>query len=107
MQEPEHNKNMLKSEVDQNFEIWWQTVRGVTEQDKSRMRVAFVAGCRFIESAKPKTYRFQSGRWVVSVKATSKREAKMIASAKLTQRATKLLASPPPGGWKLRELEAH
>lgn len=98
---------MLKREVDQNFESWWQTVKGVTEQDKSRMRLAFVAGCHFVESAKPKTYRFQSGRWVVSVKATSKREAKMIASAKLTQRAAKLQASPPTGGWKLQELDIH
>jgi hypothetical protein len=98
---------MLKSEIDQNFENWWKTVRGATEQDKSKMRFAFVAGCAFVDSAKPKTYRFQSGRWVVSVQATSKREAKIIASAKLTQRATKLQASPPPGGWKLRELETH
>ena len=98
---------MLKSEVDQNFENWWKTVRGVTEQDKARMRLAFVAGCRFVEGATPKTYRFQSGRWIINVQATSKREAKVIASAKLTQRATKLQASPPSGGWKLRELETH
>jgi hypothetical protein len=98
---------MLKSEIDQSFENWWKTARGATEQDKARMRLAFVAGCRFVDSVKPKTYRFQSGRWVVSVQATSKREAKIIAAAKLTQRATKLQASPPPGGWKLRELETH
>ncbi len=70
------------------------------------MRLAFVAGCKFVDSAKPKPYRFQSGRWFVSVQATSKREAKVIAAAKLTQRATKLKSSPPPGGWRLRELEA-
>ncbi len=70
------------------------------------MRLAFVAGCKFVESAKPKTYRFQSGRWIVSVQATSKREAKVIAYAKLTQRATKLKSSPPPGGWRLRKLAA-
>lgn len=97
---------MLKSEIDQSFENWWKTVRGATEQDKARMRLAFVAGCKFVDSAKPKPYRFQSGRWVVSVQATSKREAKVIAAATLTQRATKLKSSPPPGGWRLRELEA-
>jgi hypothetical protein len=96
---------MLKSEIDQNFENWWKTVRGATEQDKSKMRFAFLAGCKFVDSAKTKTYRFQSGRWVVSVQATSKREAKIIASAKLTQRAAKLLSSPPAGGWRLRQLE--
>ncbi|OOO15671.1 hypothetical protein BTE56_24320 [Agrobacterium pusense] len=95
---------MLKSEIDQSFENWWKTVRGATEQDKARMRLAFVAGCKFVDSAKPKPYRFQSGRWVVSVQATSKREAKVIAAAKLTLRATKLKSSPPPGGWRLREL---
>ena len=97
---------MLKSEIDQSFENWWRTVRGVTEQDKARMRLAFVAGCKFVDSAKPKSYRFQSGRWVVSVQAISKREAKAIVAAKLTQRATRLKSSPPPGGWRLRELEA-
>ncbi|PZU72538.1 MAG: hypothetical protein DI546_13775 [Rhizobium sp.] len=97
---------MLKSEIDQNFENWWKTVRGATEQDKARMRLAFVAGCRFVDSAEPKTYRFQSGRWVVSVQATSKREAKIIAEAKLTNRAAKLEASPPPKGWRLRELRS-
>ncbi|OCJ68585.1 hypothetical protein A6U97_07990 [Agrobacterium tumefaciens] len=97
---------MLKSEMDQNFENWWKTVRGATEHDKARMRLAFVAGCQFVDSAKPKTYRFQSGRWVVSVQATSKREAKIIATAKLAQRAAKLECSPPPRGWRLRELEA-
>lgn len=96
---------MLKSEIDKNFENWWKTVRGATEQDKARMRLAFVAGCQFVDSAKPKTYRFQSGRWVVSVQATSKREARILASAKLTQRAAKLISSPPPGGWRLRQLE--
>jgi len=98
---------MLKSEIDQNFENWWKTARGVTDQDKARMRLAFVAGCQFVDSAKPKIYRFQSGRWVINVQATSKREAKIIASAKLTQRAAKLQASPPPGGWKLRKLDIH
>lgn len=98
---------MLKSEIDHNFENWWKTVRGATDQDKARMRLAFVAGCQFVDSAKPKTYRFQSGRWVVSVQATSKREAKIIAAAKLTQRAAKLHTSPPQGGWKLRELDIH
>ncbi|MDP9758334.1 MULTISPECIES: hypothetical protein [Agrobacterium] len=97
---------MLKSEIDQNFENWWKTLRGATDQDKARMRLAFVAGCQFVDSAKPKTYRFQSGRWVVSVQATSKREAKLIAATKLTQRAAKLESSPPPRGWRLRELEA-
>lgn len=97
---------MLKSEIDQSFENWWSTVRGATEQDKARMRLAFVAGCKFVDSAKPKPYRFQSGKWVVSVQATSKREAKIIAAAKLTQRAAKLECSAPPRGWRLRELEA-
>jgi len=97
---------MLKSEIDQSFENWWKTVRGATDQDKARMRLAFVAGCQFVDSSKPKTYRFQSGRWVVSVQATSKREAKIIAAAKLTQRAAKLETSAPPRGWRLRELEA-
>ncbi|RSC38573.1 hypothetical protein EGT36_16330 [Agrobacterium sp. FDAARGOS_525] len=96
---------MLKSEIDQSFENWWKTVRGATEQDKARMRLAFVAGCKFVDSAKPKLYRFQSGRWVVSVQATSKREAKVIAAAKLTQRATRK-SSAPGRGWRLRELEA-
>lgn len=97
---------MLKSEIDENFENWWKTVRGATDQDKARMRLAFVAGCQFVDNAKPKAYRFQSGRWVVNVQARSKREAKIIAAAKLTQRAAELESSPPPRGWRLRELEA-
>lgn len=96
---------MLKSEIDKNFEKWWITVRGAADQEKHRMRLAFLAGCKLAESADAKTYRFQAGRWVVSVQATSKREAKIIAAAKLTQRAAKLQTSPPQGGWKLRELD--
>lgn len=97
---------MLKSEIDKNFEQWWKSVIGAADHEKHRMRLAFLAGCKLAESAKPKSYRFQSGRWVVSVRAGSVREAKIIAAAKLTQRATKLMSSAPPGGWRLRQLES-
>ncbi|SDJ25283.1 hypothetical protein SAMN05428983_0832 [Agrobacterium fabrum] len=95
---------MLKADIDRNFERWWKSRSEAVNGDKESYRDAFTAGCVFVEQKKFKSYRFQAGRWRVSVEATSYRDAKIIAVAKLNQRAERLSASPPTGGWKLERL---
>lgn len=95
---------MLKADIDRNFERWWKSRSETISGDKESYREAFAAGCDFVEQKKFRPYRFQAGRWRVTVEATSFRDAKTIAIAKLNQRAERLSASMPAGGWKLERL---
>ncbi|WP_312405193.1 hypothetical protein [Rhizobium sp.] len=51
-----------------------------------------------------RSYRFQSGRWVVTVSATTFAEAQRLALEKLDERAAKFMAPRPPQGWQIRQL---
>ncbi|NTE89526.1 hypothetical protein [Agrobacterium rubi] len=89
-------------ELDPVFEKWWKSQGVINDRDKSKARVAFVAAYKLALKQKAKTYNFQAGRWTVTVLATSMKDAKILATAKLNERAEKLLAKPPAGGWGLR-----
>ncbi|UXS01612.1 hypothetical protein [Agrobacterium tumefaciens] len=52
------------------------------------------------------TYRFQAGRSVVTVQATTEKEAAAKASEKLTHLAAKFFVRPPADGWTLQQIEA-
>lgn len=95
---------MLKADIDRNFERWWRSRSETISGDKETYREAFAAGCNFVEQKKFRPYRFQAGRWRVTVEATSFRDAKSIAIAKLNQRAERLSAPVPASGWKLERL---
>jgi hypothetical protein len=53
---------------------------------------------------KLKPFRFQDGRWVVTVRARTIADARVKASEKLDQRSAKFMAKPPECGWTLRLL---
>jgi hypothetical protein len=93
---------MSKLNVTKSFENWCQTESQIDATEKERLRVAFEAGCAYAEKSKYKTYRFKTGRWIVTVEAKGLRDAKAKASARLTRRMEKLLAKPPAGGWSLQ-----
>ncbi|MGV1943526.1 hypothetical protein ACQZ5D_23865 [Agrobacterium sp. 22-211-1] len=99
---------MRKENIDRNFERWWKSRSETIGGDKEMCREAFAAGCDFVEQKKFRPYRFQAGRWRVTVEATSFRDAKTIAIAiaiaKLNQRAERLSTSVPAGGWRLERL---
>jgi ketosteroid isomerase-like protein len=93
---------MPKLNVKKSFENWMQAQEESHTSREEQLRVAFEAGCSFAEKSKYKTYRFKTGRWVVTVEAKGLRDAKKKASARLTRRMEKLLAKPPSGGWSLQ-----
>jgi len=89
------------------FDEWWAsaTVKSRSAAAKEDARRAFIAGSRF--GNLPKSYRFQAGHWIVTVSATSEREAIIAATEKLNRRAEKLGATPPDRGWQLRQIDAR
>lgn len=93
---------MPKLSVKKSFEKWYQSESEIGASDVERLRLAFEAGCAVAEKPKYKTYRFKTGRWVVTVEAKGLRDAKAKASARLNRRMKKLLAQPPAGGWSLQ-----
>ncbi len=88
----------------QAFDDWWEAnpERIPTKQARDKARLAFLAGCK--AASVSKRYRFQSGRWIVSVSATTFAEAQRLAIQKLDQRAEKFMASRPPQGWQIRQI---
>jgi hypothetical protein len=93
---------MRKTDIDKNFEVWRQTQAEENLTEEDALRLAFAAGCKFVEKKKFKPYRLRTGQWVVSVEATTLKDAKAIATARLNQRAKKLKVTPPSGGWSLQ-----
>ena len=97
------------------FDKFWRSL-DPEHQRKTNLyvaRQAFIAGSKAARpvakpAAKPanklNVYRFQSGRWRVTVKAKSITEAKAEARKTLDQRAQKLGGTPPAGGWQLTQV---
>jgi len=88
------------------FDDWWEanTDRVPTKRARENARLAFLAGCK--AATVMKSYRFQSGRWIVSVSATTFAEAQRLAIQKLDQRAAKFMATRPPQGWQIRQVSS-
>lgn len=93
---------MLRREINIKFDEWWETQSQFTARDRHKARRMF--GDVYSHVVKPQLYRFQSGRWIVTVHARTEDDAKVMAIAKLDQRARKFMAKAPPGGWGLRRL---
>lgn len=87
----------------QAFDQWWESQpdKLPTKRARDKARAAFLAGCRM--ATEPKDYRFRSGRWVVTVRATTLESAKQEAVKTLDRRASKIGAIPPPDGWRLSQ----
>lgn len=70
-------------------------------------RQAFIAGSKVKpqRSTVPETYRFQAGKWRVTVQAKSITEAKAEARKVLDRRAKKLGVKGPAAGWHLTQLD--
>jgi hypothetical protein len=98
----------MKSKLDyfQSFDEWWAKLSPKTRATTSieTARMAFVAGCRVGARPTNQTYRYQAGRWKVTVEAVSVGDAKLAAVRKLNERAAKLGATPPEKGWRLTPL---
>lgn len=88
----------------QAFDEWWDAnpERIPTKKARAHARLAFLAGCQ--AATVTKSYRFQSGRWVVTVSATTVAEAQRLALQKLDERAEKFMATRPPQGWQIRQV---
>jgi len=95
---------MIDPKLIQAFDEWWETNpdRTPTKHARDSARLAFLAGCK--AATVKKRYRFQSGRWVVTVSATTFAEAQRLALQKLDQRAEKFMAARPPQGWQIRQM---
>lgn len=94
-------------EINKKFDDWWETQVSFAESEKRNLRLAFTAGCKTYLNASPKTYRFRCGKWIVSVNASSLREARALASIELKLRADKLQVPPPARGWHLRQVRGN
>ncbi len=99
------------------FDEWWNR-RGEQSRsilDERTARMAFVAGCRVTTNSVPKQaldrrgkqYRFQCGRWIVTVIAKAAPEAKEKAIEVLDRRAEKFMISALVGGWYLSPIGVH
>jgi hypothetical protein len=91
----------------QAFDQWWEAApdRLPTKRARDNARAAFMAGCR--AATVEKDYRFQAGRWIVTVRAPTLAIAKQEAVKILNRRARKIGAIPPALGWKLTQIEAR
>lgn len=66
-------------------DYWSSLDRDVTKfLDKDQARRIFLAGCRHVANPKMSDYRFQAGRWRVTVKAPNVMEARIQAIRTLT-----------------------
>ncbi|MBO0142236.1 hypothetical protein JZX87_13800 [Agrobacterium sp. Ap1] len=90
----------------QAFDDWWeaQPEKIPTKRARENARLAFLAGCK--AATTKNSYRFQSGRWVVTVSASTFAEAQRLALQRLDQRAEKFMASRPPQGWQIRQISS-
>ena len=88
----------------QAFDEWWEATpdRVPTKQARFNARAAFLAGCKV--ATEPKDYRFQAGRWVVTVRAPTLEIAQQEALKTLDRRARKIGATPPQTGWQLTQV---
>ncbi|MQB19681.1 hypothetical protein DXT90_03435 [Agrobacterium tumefaciens] len=99
------------------FDEWWNNIgeQSRAALDERTARTAFVAGCLVTTKAAPKQildrrgkqYRFQCGRWKVTVVAKTAPEAKEKAIEVLDRRAEKFMISAPVGGWYLSPIGVH
>ncbi len=97
---------MDKGEHRVRFEEWWTSIdpRVRDKMDAETARKAFTAGCREAFEGRRRVYRFQTGKWKISVSALSKAEAKLRAEKAFEKRAEKANAATPKGGWKITPL---
>ncbi|WP_145638981.1 hypothetical protein [Neorhizobium alkalisoli] len=93
------DQNLIKA-----FDEWWASSpdRIPTKRARANACLAFLAGCKAATTTK--SYRFQAGRWIVTVSATTLAEAQRLALRKLDQRAERIGASRPPNGWQIRQV---
>lgn len=86
------------------FDDWWEAnpEKIPTKRARDTARLAFLAGCKAATTTK--RYRFQSGRWVVTVSATTFAEAQRQAIHKLDERAARFMSRRPPQGWQIRQI---
>lgn len=94
---------MLRREINKKFDEWWGTQSELPARDRQKALLVFAAACSLV--VKPTSYRFQAGRWIVTVQARTEDDAKVMALAKLNERARKFMTKTPPGGWGLRRIE--
>ncbi|POO54418.1 hypothetical protein CPJ18_02680 [Agrobacterium rosae] len=94
---------MQRREINKKFDEWWETQNEFTARDRHKARRMFAVACTHV--VKPQSYRFQSGRWIVTVQARTEDDAKVMALAKLNERARKFMTKTPPGGWGIRRID--
>lgn len=94
---------MRRKEINKKFDEWWKAQSELPARDRPKARLVFAAACPLV--AKPRVYRFQSGRWIVTVQARTEDDAKIMATAKLNERARKFMSKPPIGGWGIRSID--
>ena len=93
---------MTEEKVHREFDKFWRSLPPEHQRSANRFvaRQAFMAGTEQTITV-PRPYRFQSGKWRVTVTATSMAAAKIEARKKLDQRAAKLCVKSPSAGWML------
>jgi len=98
---------MTDTKLIQAFDDWWEAnpEKIPTKRARDNARLAFLAGCK--AATVRKSYRFQSGRWIVSVSATTFAEAQRLAIYKLDERAAKFMTTRPPQGWQIRQISTR
>lgn len=98
---------MADPKLIQAFDDWWEASpdKISTKRARDNARLAFLAGCKAATARK--SYRFQSGRWIVTVSATTFAEAQRLAIHKLDERAAKFMATRPPQGWQIRQISSR
>lgn len=105
---------MAQAQIDNffsRFDEWWEAIGPATRAglDAQTARISFVAACRMTAqdylrestSKVTKQYRFQCGRWKVTVTASNMEAAKLKAIQALDRRAAKFMTTGPRGGWTL------
>lgn len=94
---------MHKSEHVVRFNEWWGSLDPSTKAalDVETARKAFCAGSREGFKGRRRIYKFQTGRWLVSVTALTESEAKLRAIKAFEERAAKLNVDPPKCGWQI------
>jgi hypothetical protein len=102
---------MQNEHLTKGFDKFWRSLKPEHQRSTNLFvaRQAFIAGRKVGKptekpSLVPAVYRFQAGKWRVTVKARSLTEARSEARKVLDRRAQKLGATPPAGGWLLTQL---
>jgi hypothetical protein len=73
--------------------------------DKAMARRAFKAGVETATRSGLPVYRFQIGKWKITIRAPTPAIAKREALQRIEDRAKKYGITPPIGGWKLTPID--